>query len=141
VNVRWSLAHGELAGANPWQASTLEWDTQSPPPDYNFSPIPYVEGREPVWSRTGDAPRVLGMHNDRREVLVTTLDAEPQLLYEMPGPTIWPFILAVTSALGLIGSVFNPWWIVIGAGPVLVAFVGWYWPRRRERTLLPEEAR
>ena len=59
-----------------------------------------MEGREPIWSLSERAPRVTGMRNDRREVLVTTLDAEPQHLYELPGPTIWPLVLALTSALG-----------------------------------------
>ena len=29
----WSLRYGELAGPNPWQATGLEWQTDSPPPE------------------------------------------------------------------------------------------------------------
>jgi cytochrome c oxidase subunit 1 len=38
-----SLRHGQEAGANPWRALTLEWQTTSPPPAYNFigDPIPF----------------------------------------------------------------------------------------------------
>ena len=32
----WSLKYGEIAGANPWQATGLEWTVQSPPPVENF---------------------------------------------------------------------------------------------------------
>jgi cytochrome c oxidase subunit 1 len=32
-----SLFRGERAPANPWGAATLEWETTSPPPYYNFS--------------------------------------------------------------------------------------------------------
>jgi cytochrome c oxidase subunit 1 len=35
-NFFWSLKHGEVAGKNPWNATTLEWITDSPPPHDNF---------------------------------------------------------------------------------------------------------
>jgi len=31
-----SMRRGKLAGANPWRANTLEWQTSSPPPHENF---------------------------------------------------------------------------------------------------------
>jgi len=43
----WSLFRGERAGPNPWGALGLEWETLSPPPEYNFiepprvAPVPY----------------------------------------------------------------------------------------------------
>ncbi|MGZ3498322.1 MAG: cytochrome c oxidase subunit I [Vulcanimicrobiaceae bacterium] len=42
VNVIYSLLRGEKAGANPWNARTLEWQIASPPPYYNFERIPTV---------------------------------------------------------------------------------------------------
>jgi cytochrome c oxidase subunit I len=38
----YSLSRGEAAGANPWQATGLEWKTSSPPPTENFAVIPTV---------------------------------------------------------------------------------------------------
>jgi len=35
-NVLWSRLKGPKAADNPWQATTLEWDTTSPPPFDNF---------------------------------------------------------------------------------------------------------
>ena len=35
-----SINHGEKVGANPWQATTLEWQAPSPPPHGNFSTPP-----------------------------------------------------------------------------------------------------
>jgi cytochrome c oxidase subunit 1 len=32
----WSLKAGEPAGKNPWNATSLEWITDSPPPHDNF---------------------------------------------------------------------------------------------------------
>ena len=42
----WSLKYGPEAGANPWQATGLEWQTASPPPVENFDVTPVV-AREP----------------------------------------------------------------------------------------------
>ena len=38
----WSIKNGELAGANPWGATGLEWQTSSPPPTENFEVTPVV---------------------------------------------------------------------------------------------------
>jgi cytochrome c oxidase subunit 1 len=35
-NMIWSIYKGKVAGPNPWRAITLEWQTSSPPPPYNF---------------------------------------------------------------------------------------------------------
>jgi cytochrome c oxidase subunit 1 len=39
----WSLKYGAVAGNNPWQATGLEWQTQSPPLTENFTEIPIVD--------------------------------------------------------------------------------------------------
>jgi cytochrome c oxidase subunit I len=38
----WSLRYGKQAGANPWNATGLEWKTPSPPPTENFAVTPTV---------------------------------------------------------------------------------------------------
>lgn len=37
------IKSGERCGANPWNASTLEWQIDSPPPLENFKYIPYID--------------------------------------------------------------------------------------------------
>jgi cytochrome c oxidase subunit I len=44
VNAVYSLIKGPVAGANPWRAFGLEWQTSSPPPIHNFPVPPTVDG-------------------------------------------------------------------------------------------------
>jgi cytochrome c oxidase subunit 1 len=49
VNLVRSYLRGRPAGSDPWDAWTLEWSTASPPPEYNYAPIPVVKSRRPLW--------------------------------------------------------------------------------------------
>ena len=48
-NLIWSYFKGPIAGADPWDAWTLEWSTASPPPSYNFAATPTIGSRRPLW--------------------------------------------------------------------------------------------
>ncbi|MBV8911027.1 MAG: cbb3-type cytochrome c oxidase subunit I, partial [Gammaproteobacteria bacterium] len=56
VNVVRSLRRGAIAGANPWDGASLEWSVPSPPPPYNFSVIPIVASRHPLWEGRIEEP-------------------------------------------------------------------------------------
>jgi cytochrome c oxidase subunit 1 len=43
INVGLGLWRGAPAGDNPWEATTLEWQTSSPPPHGNFATTPRVQ--------------------------------------------------------------------------------------------------
>jgi len=43
LNLFWSINHGSPTGSdNPWEATTLEWQTPTPPPHGNFAEAPVV---------------------------------------------------------------------------------------------------
>ena len=42
VYLIWSFRYGQIAPANPWRATGLEWTTTSPPPRDNFTVTPVV---------------------------------------------------------------------------------------------------
>ena len=43
INLFWSISHGEEAESdNPWNATTLDWQTPTPPPHGNFVTPPSV---------------------------------------------------------------------------------------------------
>ena len=48
INVGLSYKRGQRAGNDPWKGNTLEWFTQSPPPENNFDVIPRVRSVEPL---------------------------------------------------------------------------------------------
>jgi cytochrome c oxidase subunit 1 len=39
----WSLKYGRIAGPNPWGATGLEWQSDSPPPTFNFDTTPEAD--------------------------------------------------------------------------------------------------
>jgi cytochrome c oxidase subunit I len=57
----WSLKYGRTAGPNPWRATGLEWQTESPPPKHNFKETPIVTG--PPYQYRADEDRDLKVAN------------------------------------------------------------------------------
>jgi len=131
-NAAWSLRRGKQASSNPWNAATLEWDTSSPPPEYNFLYVPTVNSAYPLWEAQPRAV-VAGMPKGVRAVLVTRVhDAQPDQIEFFPDPSIWPLLAAITTTIMLIGSIFTPWAVVWGSIPVAITLTGWFWPSRKE---------
>ncbi len=141
INALISRKRGVLAGPNPWNAGTLEWATESPPPSYNFLDPPTVQGRYALWQNKPDAPVVVGLNNERRQVLITTtLDALPDHRFDVASESIVPILLAMANAwFWLGGGIVNPWNAVWGALAASIILSVWFfsarysknWPQRR----------
>jgi cytochrome c oxidase subunit I+III len=142
INMVTSRVSGPLAGDDPWRSDTLEWSTSSPPPPYNFQYIPTVGARAALWNMREDQPVVTGLRSHLREVLITNMmDADPDHRQVLPGPTIWPFFLSLGVGVTFIVGIFTPWGLPIGAVPVAISLVGWFWPRGdQEHKVLKEKS-
>lgn len=132
INALWSFKKGEIAGEDPWEGDTLEWSVSSPPPQYNFEHIPKVDSLTPLWELEKYSPQaVKGMDCNHREILITTVvEGELQAVERLPGPTIWPFLLACASSAAFVGSIFSYWAFIIFFFVSFLAMVGWFWPAR-----------
>jgi cytochrome c oxidase subunit I+III len=150
ANAVWSRRRGPGAPANPWGASTLEWSVPSPPPPQNFTVIPHVASRDPLWESAADPERsalgggVLLAHG--HEVMTTTFrDAREIGPVVMPDDSVTPFYLALAVLMVFEGLLWERW---IAGGIALLASVvalgAWLWPRRHElaeRAPLPADPR
>jgi cytochrome c oxidase subunit I len=125
-----SARSGGVAGPNPWDASTLEWATSSPPPAYNFRRIPVVDSRDPLWESPDHLPVASGLRLDRRELVVSTVvEAIAEARESSPRNSIWPLWAAAATTIMLIWSIFTPWAVVWGSIPIALALIGWFWPK------------
>jgi cytochrome c oxidase subunit 1 len=84
VNLVWSYVRGQEAGADPWDARTLEWAIPSPAPVYNFARIPLVRGRDALWTE-----KTYGDGN----LLPAYPDEEGPI--HLPRPTALPFVFSL----------------------------------------------
>ncbi|MEO8126067.1 MAG: cytochrome c oxidase subunit I [Bryobacteraceae bacterium] len=138
INVLLSLRGGERAVNNPWDGSSLEWSTPSPPPAYNFAVIPVVASRYPLWeSRMNGKPdrssvnEGMALDIGRETIGTTALDAEPDIILKMPGNTYTPLVVTLGMTLFFISLLLHLWlWGGFAVLLILVASVVWLWPRR-----------
>ena len=127
----------QRAGDNPWDAPTLEWATTSPPPPYNFTVIPTVASRHPLWEDRLGVPESrtdqgLTLTQGREALGTTPLDAEPNVILKMPGDTIVPLLLSLAMSGVAVGLLLLNWLAVAAAMlGVAACILAWLWPQAR----------
>jgi cytochrome c oxidase subunit 1 len=85
-NFFWSLKRGESASANPWNATTLEWITASPPPHDNFGgAYPHVYRGPYEYSVPGSAQDFLPQHLAPSEVATRSDVVHPDVAHPDAG--------------------------------------------------------
>ncbi|OBX02871.1 cytochrome o ubiquinol oxidase subunit I [Gallibacterium genomosp. 1] len=89
---------------DPWGGRTLEWETSSPPPFYNFAVTPRVEERDAFW--------------DNKEKGVAYAKPTTYAPIHMPKNTAAGVIIAVFTMIFGFAMIWHIWWLAI------VSFVG-----------------
>jgi cytochrome c oxidase subunit I+III len=138
INLIVGARRGRPAGDNPWAAGTLEWTIASPPPTYSFARPPIVHGREPGWAPEpapiDEASAALAEALELRPrgwrgTLVTTVvEASPQAIQALPGPTMLPFVTAVALVIAAVGVLLKSAGLAIAAGLFSLGMIArWLW--------------
>ena len=134
LDVAMSFRHGPRARRNPWRAGTLEWALEHPVPNFNFASVPRVQGRDPLWADpllAEASARPGGLLGDARhgvrELLGTSLlDARPEQVIRVSGPTWMPLLAALVLAALLACFIAKLYWAALAMLPPLLAVL-WRW--------------
>lgn len=121
---------------NPWNAGTLEWSHPMPNESWGARSIPIISTRYPLWQQDNF---VKDMEEGRfylpdakegyREGLVTSVvEAEPQHIIRIPGPSPLPVFAAAFTAAAFILATFSAYlaaiFMAIGAAGTIIV---WLW--------------
>lgn len=140
INFFYHLKYGAAADANPWGADSLEWAMSSPPANFGFAVLPIVHGRHPLWEEkpiTEGDPKTLKIAQTlgrwptkwRAAVITSLLDARPEEIFRVSGPSIWPFVASVGMITIFASEIFTLRFVsLIGIAIVLISLAGWHWP-------------
>jgi cytochrome o ubiquinol oxidase subunit 1 len=99
---------------DPWNGRTLEWSIASPPPAWNFSTLPQVEGADAYWHM--------------KQAGRATAHRPPYEAIHLPRNSSVGVSIAFFSSIGGFALVWHIWWLaVIGFIGVLVSSLvhGW----------------
>ena len=133
---RFRFTTNEDAG-NVYGGGTLEW---LPTGLYSTRSIPLVRSREPLW----DDPQICddvakgryflpNSATGLRETIITSpVNAEPQYLQLMPGPSAWPLAAAVFTASFFLSLTVQAYMFAAVSGVIAVACtLRWLWETDR----------
>jgi cytochrome c oxidase subunit 1 len=96
------------AGPNPWDASSLEWITESPPKVHNFDITPTVYSDRPVWEKN---------HGPGPGYALAAVDEH----IHIPPPSLRPLMLAMGVGMFFISWLTAGQFLMFGAGMSIVA--------------------
>ncbi len=140
TNVVHTHFRGAPAGHNPWGGDTLEWAVSSPPLQHSYSVPPIVHGRHPLWDQKDlhggdlDDERLVHALSEwplrwRAALITGTSDADPEEVFRVAGPSIWPLVAALgTVAIFAAELLKLRLGALAGALVIVVAVIGWNWP-------------
>jgi cytochrome o ubiquinol oxidase subunit 1 len=110
---------------DPWNGSTLEWATSSPPPPFNFAVLPRLTGDE-------------GFRGvkERARQQASLIDASAYTDIELPRNSATGFICAFFATIMGFSLIWHIWWLVIVAAiGAYATFVLFAWRDRTEEVI------
>jgi cytochrome o ubiquinol oxidase subunit 1 len=124
ISIRRRAELRDLTG-DPWNGSTLEWATTSPPPAFNFAVLPRI--------RPNDMFREVKEHARQQASLV---DPSAYTDIEMPRNSATGFVCAFFATFMGFALIWHIWWLAI-AGVVgsYITFVVFAWRDRTEEVI------
>jgi cytochrome c oxidase subunit 1 len=96
LHVIYSCFKGKPSGENPWDARTLEWETSSPPKEYNFGFTPVINARDQAWENK---------HGPQEKKMGKIAPGSHGI--HMPDQSWWPLIVSVGLFIVGIGVIFH----------------------------------
>lgn len=127
---------GRVAKANPWQADTLEWATDTPPKPYNFISLPAIPTRHPMWEQS-DLQKTIaeGSHSlseishHRRETWGSDpVTGKVREIIHLPGNSWLPLFAALALAVVCISLLLRTYSIaLIAVGISFLFLLRWSW--------------
>ncbi|MDX1520229.1 MAG: cytochrome c oxidase subunit I [Anaerolineae bacterium] len=151
-NFFWSWRNGQPAGNDPWGADSLEWATASPPINYGFAVLPIVRSRHPLWDQEnihqGEekvAKLLKGLSEWptrwRAALVTSTLEGQPEEIFRVSGPSLWPFITAVGVITMFAAEIFTAREVALfGLLVTIVSVIAWNWPSESPTSTEEEKA-
>ena len=111
VNFFRTIRQEPTAPDNPWDGSTLEWATSSPPPEHDFDVVPEVHSYTPLWTNRdmGIAPPEVPENNH----------------IHLPPPSYMPLILAIGIGVLAVGLLSHLALVGIGVAVAIYGIWGW----------------
>ena len=129
VSVRDRVALSDESG-DPWEGRTLEWQTASPPPPWNFAVQKGIEGRDAFWQLKLKGDAYPGHEDDDYEDI------------ELPRNSFTGFGVGIAGFFFGFAMVWHIWWLAGLAIVVICALVIGHFSRSdNERTVEAEELR
>jgi cytochrome o ubiquinol oxidase subunit I len=128
VSIRRREELRDLTG-DPWNGSTLEWATSSPPPAFNFAVLPRITGDETY----------RGV-KERARQQASLLDTSAYTDIELPRNSATGFICAFFATIMGFSLIWHIWWLVIVAAiGAYATFVVFAWRDRTEELIPADE--
>ena len=132
IDVFRSARAGPSAGANPWDAPTLEWATTVAATELQFratfrsSRARSAVGQPRRTCRSATGCASTGANWSSARSVEAVAEGARSLAARIRSGRL---LTAIATSVMLIWSIFTPWAVVWGSIPVAIALIGWFWPK------------